>query len=61
MTDIPCKRDCPNRTVNCHSNCKKYNDFKAEIEIVRKREQKESFTRATSFISFNRIKRRRKR
>ena len=40
---IPCSRDCPNRTIGCHSKCQKYIDFdlankahKAKIQEAKK-------------------------
>ena len=38
--DIPCKRDCENRTPGCHDGCRKYIEWKHEklkqAEIQRK-------------------------
>lgn len=31
--ETPC-RGCGSRTINCHSDCKKYNNFKSEQERI---------------------------
>ncbi len=28
----PCKRDCPRRSPTCHSECKEYLEFRAELD-----------------------------
>lgn len=39
----PCKSDCPNRSITCHSNCSEYIEFRNKIDEInkRKREYKE--------------------
>lgn len=27
VQDIPCTRDCPNRTATCHADCEAYAEF----------------------------------
>ena len=36
----PCKRngiDCPKRQMGCHDDCKEYQEYVAECELIRKR------------------------
>lgn len=41
MPSAPCK-NCPDRSIepNCHTNCKKYHDFTAEIAKTKEIEAK---------------------
>lgn len=34
---IPCKRDCPDRSAECHGSCEKYREFKAKMDEARAR------------------------
>lgn len=35
MPPNPCKRDCPKRSITCHSECKEYIEFAEAMEIER--------------------------
>jgi hypothetical protein len=37
---VPCK-NCPDRKLHCHTTCKKYIDYKKEIEASNARERLE--------------------
>lgn len=37
----PCSRDCPDRSITCHSTCERYLDYFAENEKIRKAKQRE--------------------
>ena len=37
----PCSADCERRTITCHSFCKEYKEWKAEIEETNALRQKE--------------------
>ena len=34
----PCRKDCPNRTANCHfeGNCKEYDDYRKAVNEFKK-------------------------
>ncbi len=34
MINAPCL-DCTDRKLNCHADCKKYKDYRAELKIVK--------------------------
>lgn len=40
LSDNPCKRDCPDRSITCHIDCKKYADFKVRSEAEKESIQK---------------------
>ena len=37
----PCTKECPDRKMNCRSNCEKYKEFTAFMEMVKKKKQDE--------------------
>lgn len=32
---IPCVRDCPERSAECHATCEKYAEYRKEMDIYR--------------------------
>ena len=59
-TDNPC-RYCEDRTVGCHSTCKKYKDWKEEDkarkQLIYDNKNKEKFYRSTATTKLHRKKR----
>lgn len=41
MTHSPCKRDCPNRSAECHGNCEDYKVFELIHSIETQNRRKE--------------------
>ena len=37
MLKPPCKRNCPNRQVGCHSRCEEYREYAAVVAEARDR------------------------
>lgn len=54
----PCERDCPNRSVTCHSECEKYKAFTEEIKSKRDEKQKKTCMDCFTFDRVMRVKKR---
>ena len=53
MINIPCK-DCTLRNETCHSTCKMYKQFKADLEIEKSKKKELSDRYADYRVSLNR-------
>lgn len=38
----PCKRNCPRRAFDCHGRCKEYADYRAEVDRLDGKHQRDS-------------------
>lgn len=50
MSHSPCM-NCNERILNCHSNCKRYEEFKEEVERVNKNREDYKLNRSAMFWS----------
>jgi len=37
----PCTKDCPDRTIECHTTCEKYIEFVANVKKAREKRDRE--------------------
>lgn len=58
MSQVPCKRDCPNRAIGCHGRCEAYGSFRAEQE---KRYRQNEINASASYVYVNVLQTQRKR
>ena len=43
--DVPCKKDCPDRTPGCHDGCEKYQEWRKKLDEIREIEGEKSKTK----------------
>lgn len=58
MSQVPCKRDCPNREIGCHGKCEAYGSFRAKQEA---RYRQNEINASASYVYVNVLQAQRKR
>lgn len=58
MSQVPCKRDCPNRAIGCHGRCEAYGRFRAAQE---ERYRQNEINASASYVYVNVLQTQRKR
>lgn len=58
MSQVPCKRDCPNRAIGCHGRCEAYGSFRAEQEA---RYRQNEINASASYVYVNVLQAQRKK
>lgn len=38
---VPCEKNCPDRSMTCHSTCKEYLDFVKERKLAKEKKYRE--------------------
>lgn len=44
LRELECPKDCPGRSVTCHSTCERHAEYRAEAERLRQLRHEESMT-----------------
>ena len=58
MSQVRCKRDCPNREIGCHGRCEAYTSFRAAQE---ERYRQNEINASASYVYVNVLQTQRKR
>ncbi len=58
MSQVPCKRDCPNRAIGCHGRCEAYGSFRAAQE---ERYRQNEINASANYVYVNVLQAQRKR
>ena len=50
-------KDCPDRTVHCHSTCERYGSYSAQCESIRQKRAQEAAANMAGFTRGDKIRR----